>query len=137
MTPDRGLDVYFAGYRRGEDLFRQADIEVSTDQVIWCTDSGAEIVPRCGQDRYFRGSVVQAMIAFAKGELGEQMASLKGVKRVIAIGSDRMMQAVQMARHGVLAPYLDPKHVDIGSMILRRLASRRYPAGCASGMNEA
>jgi hypothetical protein len=65
------------------------------------------------------------------------MASLKGVKRVIAIGSDRMMQAVQMARHGVLAPYLDPKHVDIGSMILRRLASRRYPAGCASGMNEA
>jgi NAD(P)H-flavin reductase len=108
--------IYFAGYRRGEDLFRQADIEVSTDQVVWCTDSGAEIVPRRGQDRHFRGNVVEAMVAFAKGELGEQVASLRGVKRVIAIGSDRMMQAVQKARGAALAPYLDPTHIGIGSI---------------------
>ncbi len=41
---------------------------------------------------------------------------LKDVTRIIAIGSDRMMNAVRLARHGVLQPYLDPKHVGIGSI---------------------
>ena len=30
--------VYFAGYRRAEDVFKQEDIEAATDQVIWATD---------------------------------------------------------------------------------------------------
>ena len=38
--------VYFAGYKKGEDRFKQDDIEVATDQAIWCTDTGAEIAPR-------------------------------------------------------------------------------------------
>ena len=36
--------------------------------------------------------------------------------RIIAIGSDRMMNAVREARHGVLAPLLDPSHLAIGSI---------------------
>ena len=59
--------VYFAGYKKGEDLFKQDDIEVATDQVIWCTDTGAEIAPRRPQDRHFRGNIVQAMVAYARG----------------------------------------------------------------------
>ena len=35
---------------------------------------------------------------------------------MIVIGSDRMMQAVGVARHGVLAPYLKPGHTAIGSI---------------------
>ena len=64
--------LYFAGYKKGEDLFKQDDIEAATDQVIWCTDIGAEIAPRRPQDAHFRGNIVQAMVAYAKGELGEQ-----------------------------------------------------------------
>jgi hypothetical protein len=41
---------------------------------------------------------------------------LETVDRLIAIGSDRMMAAVKAARHGVLAPYLKPDHVGIGSI---------------------
>jgi NADPH-dependent glutamate synthase beta subunit-like oxidoreductase/NAD(P)H-flavin reductase len=41
---------------------------------------------------------------------------LRTVQRIIAIGSDGMMRAVKEARHGVLAPYLDPSHVGIGSI---------------------
>ncbi|MCU0657459.1 MAG: FAD-dependent oxidoreductase [Polyangiaceae bacterium] len=108
--------IYFAGYRKGEDLFHQGDIEASTDQVIWCTDSGVEITPRRPQDSHFRGNIVQAMIAFAKGELGPKVAELSSVSRIIAIGSDRMMAAVQQARHGVLAPHLDRRHIGIGSI---------------------
>ncbi|MCS6900616.1 MAG: FAD-dependent oxidoreductase [Myxococcales bacterium] len=108
--------LYFAGYRRGEDLFHQDDIEASTDQVIWCTDGGREITPRRPQDRHFRGNIIQAMVAFAKGELGSKVIELSSVSRIIAIGSDRMMAAVQQARHGVLAPFLDRHHIGIGSI---------------------
>jgi NADPH-dependent glutamate synthase beta subunit-like oxidoreductase/NAD(P)H-flavin reductase len=108
--------IYFAGYRKGEDLFRQADIEVSTDQVIWCTDSGVEISPRRPSDRHFRGNIVQAMVAFARGELGPRVADLSSVGRIIAIGSDKMMAAVQQARHGILQPHLDPRHLAIASI---------------------
>ena len=32
--------VYFAGYRKGEDLYKREEIESSPDQVVWSTDSG-------------------------------------------------------------------------------------------------
>jgi hypothetical protein len=38
------------------------------------------------------------------------------VDRIVAIGSDRMMQAVAIARHTVLAGYLKPGHVAVGSI---------------------
>jgi NAD(P)H-flavin reductase len=108
--------LYFAGYKRGEDLFKQDDIERYTDQVIWTTDSGAEVAPRRPGDAHFRGNIVQAMVAYGRGELGAQKVALQDVRRIVAIGSDRMMAAVQEARHGVMAPMLDPKHVGIGSI---------------------
>ena len=108
--------LYFAGYKRGEDLFKQDDIERYTDQVIWTTDTGAEIEPRRPGDAKFRGNIVQAMVAYGKGELGLQKITLRDVRRIIAIGSDRMMAAVQEARRGVLKPMLDPKHLAIGSI---------------------
>ncbi|MEZ4301268.1 MAG: FAD-dependent oxidoreductase [Polyangiaceae bacterium] len=108
--------LYFAGYKKGEDIFKRDDIEVATDQVIWCTDTGAEIPPNRDQDRHYRGNIVQAMVAYAKGELGGEQFKLSAVRRIIAIGSDRMMNAVREARHGVLAPHLDPTHVGIASI---------------------
>ena len=108
--------IYFAGYKKGEDLFKQDDIEVATDQVIWCTDAGVEISPRRDQDRHYRGNIVQAMVAYAEGQLGGEIARLREVSRIIAIGSDRMMNAVREARHGVLARHLDPRHVGIASI---------------------
>jgi NADPH-dependent glutamate synthase beta subunit-like oxidoreductase/NAD(P)H-flavin reductase len=108
--------VYFAAYKNGADLFKQDEIEVATDQVIWCTDAGLEIPPRRPQDRHFRGNIVQAMLAYAEKRLGGEMFQLRDVRRIIAIGSDRMMNAVREARHGVLAPHLDPKHVGIASI---------------------
>jgi NADPH-dependent glutamate synthase beta subunit-like oxidoreductase/NAD(P)H-flavin reductase len=108
--------VYFAGYKKGEDLFKQEEIEAATDQIVWCTDSGAEIAPRRPQDRHYRGNIVKAMTAFAERKLGGEIAPLFEVKRIIAIGSDAMMNAVREARHGVLQPYLDPTHAAIGSI---------------------
>jgi len=108
--------IYFAGYKKGEDLFKREDIESATDQVIWSTDIGASIAPTRPQDAHFRGNIVQAMLAYQRGELGDRVVPLESVDRIIAIGSDRMMAAVTAARHGVLAPYLKPDHVGIASI---------------------
>jgi NADPH-dependent glutamate synthase beta subunit-like oxidoreductase/NAD(P)H-flavin reductase len=108
--------VYFAGYKRGEDLFKREEIESATDQVIWSTDMGAPVEPHRPQDAHFRGNIVQAMLAYQAGALGEAAVPLESVDRIIAIGSDRMMAAVKAARHGALAPYLKKEHVGIGSI---------------------
>jgi len=108
--------IYFAGYRRGEDLFKREEIEQATDQVIWSTDSGQPIEARRRQDRHFRGNIVESMVAYARGELGEALVPLSTVDRVIAIGSDRMMAAVKAARTGVLAAHFKPDHVAIASI---------------------
>jgi NADPH-dependent glutamate synthase beta subunit-like oxidoreductase/NAD(P)H-flavin reductase len=108
--------LYFAGYKNGADLFKREEIESATDQVIWATDMGDSITPSRPQDVHFRGNIVQAMVAYAQGDLGEIKVPLKGVTRIIAIGSDRMMNAVRLARHGALQPYLNPEHVGIGSI---------------------
>ncbi|MCA1592973.1 MAG: FAD-dependent oxidoreductase [Acidobacteria bacterium] len=108
--------IYFAGYKRGEDLFKREEIEAATDQVIWATDTGVEIEPRRAQDAHFRGNIVQAMLAYAGGTLGKPLFDLREVDRLIAIGSDRMMAAVKQARHTVLAPHLKQTHVGVGSI---------------------
>ena len=108
--------IYFAGYKNGDDLFKREEIEDATDQVIWATDWGTEITPQRPQDAHFRGNIVEAMIAYAEGKLGEKTVDLKDVDRIIAIGSDRMMNGVREARHSSLKPYLKEHHVAIGSI---------------------
>ena len=108
--------IYFAGYKHPSDVFKQSDIEAGTDQIVWSSDVGPPITPRRPQDHAFVGNIVQAMVSFAKGELGSRSVELGSVDRLIAIGSDRMMAAVAAARHGVLAPFLKPGHEAIGSI---------------------
>ena len=59
--------LYFAGYRNSGDLFKQDEVEESTNQVIWSNDFGDTIIPRREQDRAITANIVQAMIAYAKG----------------------------------------------------------------------
>ena len=108
--------IYFAGYKNGADLYKREEIENATDQVIWSTDFGEEIRPARAQDAHYRGNIVQAMLAYAKGELGDKKVDLKDVDRIIAIGSDRMMNGVKEARYNALQPYLKPTHTAIGSI---------------------
>jgi len=108
--------IYFAGYKHSEDLFKREEIENATDQVVWATDFGDAIAPQRPQDAHFRGNIVQAMIAYAEGRVDSGMFDLKNIDRIIAIGSDRMMNAVREARHTTLKPFLRENHVAIGSI---------------------
>jgi NADPH-dependent glutamate synthase beta subunit-like oxidoreductase/NAD(P)H-flavin reductase len=108
--------IYFAGYKSLADRYRVEDIEASSDVVIWCSDEAPGFPARRPQDKSFVGNIVQAMQAYASGALGAQSVPFSATDRIIAIGSDKMMAAVALARHGVLAPFLKPTHVAIGSI---------------------
>jgi hypothetical protein len=108
--------IYFAGYKNLADRYRVEDIEASSDVVIWCSDEAPGFPARRAQDKSFVGNIVQAMQAYASGALGAQSVPFSATDRIIAIGSDKMMAAVALARHGVLAPYLKATHVAIGSI---------------------
>lgn len=108
--------LYFAGYKKLIDRYKVAEIEAAADTVIWCSDEAPGFTATRPGDKEFVGNIVQAMIAYGSGELGEQSVSLIEADRIIAIGSDRMMAAVGAARHNQLKPYLKAGHFAIGSI---------------------
>jgi len=108
--------LYFAGYKHMLDRYKVADIEAAADVVVWCCDEEPGFTPARPLDRTFVGNIVQAIHAYAVGNLGNPEIQIKSADRLIAIGSDRMMAAVAQARHAQLKPFLKPHHFAIGSI---------------------
>ena len=108
--------LYFAGYKKLVDRYKVAEIEAAADTIIWCCDEAPGFQPSRPNDLRYVGNIVQAMVAYASGELGHAPISMKEADRIIAIGSDRMMAAVAAARHQQLAPYLKADHFAVGSI---------------------
>jgi len=88
--------LYFAAYKKHQDIFKVADIEASADRVIWCVEE---------KDG---GNVVDALISHVQ--------DLKPVDRFMVIGSDKMMAAVTHALQTTLNSYLKPTVKIIGSI---------------------
>lgn len=116
--------VYFAGYKKMIDRYKVEEIEKAADVVVWCCDEAPGFTPNRVQDKAFVGNIVDAMAAYGRGDLAdpemplddETEIPLSSVDRLVVIGSDAMMHAVQRARHGVLAPYLKHGHKAIASI---------------------
>jgi NADPH-dependent glutamate synthase beta subunit-like oxidoreductase/NAD(P)H-flavin reductase len=108
--------LYFAGYKTIADRYRVADIERAADQVVWCCDEMPGFVSGRPQDLAFVGNVVQAIEAYGSGALGPADIPLEAVDRIIAIGSDGMMNAVAEARRARLKHYFRPDHKAIASI---------------------
>jgi NADPH-dependent glutamate synthase beta subunit-like oxidoreductase/NAD(P)H-flavin reductase len=108
--------IYFAGYRAATDLFKRQEIEKACDVVVWSTDRGPTIQPAREQDKTYAGNIVEAMQAYASGQLGEQPIPLAEAQRIIAIGSDRMMAAVKNALGDQLQQHFPKRPTAIGSI---------------------
>jgi NAD(P)H-flavin reductase len=108
--------IYFAGYKKVIDRYKVEEIEKAADIVTWCCDEAPGFTPGRVQDRSFVGNIVEAMAAYARGDLGDVPIPLSAADRIVVIGSDGMMKGVQQARHTTLLPYLNPKHHAIGSI---------------------
>ena len=55
--------LYFAAYRKPQDVFHRQALEAAADTVVWCCEAARGIAPERPQDRAFRGNVVQALQA--------------------------------------------------------------------------
>ncbi|MGB8841854.1 MAG: FAD-dependent oxidoreductase [Aliidongia sp.] len=108
--------IYFAGYKKMIDRYKIEEIERAADIIVWCSDEAPGFSATRPQDRAFVGNIVDAMAAYASGALGPVPIALAEADRIVAIGSDGMMNAVARARHGVLQRWLKPDHVAIGSI---------------------
>jgi NADPH-dependent glutamate synthase beta subunit-like oxidoreductase/NAD(P)H-flavin reductase len=108
--------LYFAGYKQMIDRYKVAEIERAADAIVWCCDAAPGFAPDRGQDRAFTGNIVAALEAYASGALGAVPIALSDIDRIIAIGSDGMMDAVARARHGMLASHLPASHTAIASV---------------------
>ncbi|MBV8413267.1 MAG: FAD-dependent oxidoreductase [Alphaproteobacteria bacterium] len=108
--------LYFAGYKRVLDRYKVEEIEAAADVVVWACDEAPGFAPDRPQDRAVVANIVETMRRYAAGELGEQTIPFRDADRVIAIGSDGMMNAVRLARHSVLKPYLRADHRAVASI---------------------
>jgi NADPH-dependent glutamate synthase beta subunit-like oxidoreductase/NAD(P)H-flavin reductase len=111
--------IYFAGYKKPTDVFKVKDIEAASDVIVWSTEPAPDIEPiptTRPQDKSCIGNILDAIEAYARGDLGKTQINLMDVDHTIVIGSDRMMAAVKSARYDRLKPYLKPGHTAIGSI---------------------
>jgi NADPH-dependent glutamate synthase beta subunit-like oxidoreductase/NAD(P)H-flavin reductase len=108
--------VYVAGYKRLIDRYKIEEIERAADVIVWCSDEAPGFEPTRPQDSTIVANIVEAIAAYGTGKLGTPAIPLDQVDRIIAIGSDGMMNAVAKARHGVLKDLLKPSHCAIGSI---------------------
>ena len=109
--------LYFAGYKKIIDRYKVEEIEAAADVVVWCSDEAPGFTP--GRDRRIAPSWATSCRrwpAMPRAGSARRRSRSRTANRIIAIGSDRMMAAVGAARHGVLAPHLDPHHFAIGSI---------------------
>ncbi len=107
--------LYFAGYKRLNDVFKRTLIEQASNVVVWACEEGLIEIDR-DQDKSFHGNIVDAIISYQQGILGNTVVSLNAIDKIITVGSDKMMKAVNEARKTVLRPYLKSSHVAISSI---------------------
>lgn len=104
--------LYFAGYKKLSDVFKQALIERASNAVVWVCEEGLIETSR-DQDKSFHGNIVDAIVSYQQGRLG---INLNVIDKIITIGSDKMMKAVNEARKTILKPYLKSGHIAISSV---------------------
>jgi NADPH-dependent glutamate synthase beta subunit-like oxidoreductase/NAD(P)H-flavin reductase len=104
--------LYFAGYREAKDRYKVEEIQAAADQIVWCCEGELLNITQAG-DLTFQGNIIQAMLNYSKGE---QKLPIASIKRIIAIGSDGMMNALQEARKSILKASLSADHQAIASI---------------------
>lgn len=105
--------LYFAGYKKTTDRFKEQDIENSSTQVIWCCDEA--ILPKNrGSDLSYKGNMIECIEAYNSSP--EAQIKLNEIDHIIAIGSEQMMRAVAHARHNRLKDLFKNNHIAIGSI---------------------
>ncbi|MBQ4874655.1 MAG: FAD-dependent oxidoreductase [Rickettsiaceae bacterium H1] len=95
MRKNRCKVLYFAGYKKTEDSYKITELEDAADIIVWaCNEKKIKTTRK--QDFSFHSNIIQAIDFYRKQKSAR--INLSEVDRVIAIGSDSMMSAVNNAR---------------------------------------
>lgn len=120
--------IYFAAYRKAEDRFKMHEIEKSADIVVWVCEEEELNINR-SQDLSVKGNIIEAILSYK--EIIKQRRNktsfkifleLENIDRILTIGSDGMMHAVQKLVMGPLKKYLKPN--------IKAFASINSPMQC-------
>jgi NADPH-dependent glutamate synthase beta subunit-like oxidoreductase/NAD(P)H-flavin reductase len=98
--------LYFAGYKTVADRYKISEIEAAADVIIWCCDEAPGFAPTRPQDKNYVGNIIDAMVNYAEGNLGEAPVPMTDVDRAVVIGSHGMMGAVAVALRTSLLPHI-------------------------------
>jgi NAD(P)H-flavin reductase len=108
--------LWLAAYRDSSEVYFQDEIAEACGQIVWVTQSGADIPIRRPHDKNWRGDVESALLAYATGDLGAIALDLSKVSRMMVSGGAGLLATVKRARHGALAAYLNPQHTCSGTV---------------------
>ena len=96
--------LYFAGYKKINDIFKKEEIRKSANEIVWCCNEA--IIDNFDNNKVMHGNIVEALenydIKFSRG------LKLKDFNRVMVIGSDLMMKAVSYSLQKKLRKKLNP-----------------------------
>jgi NAD(P)H-flavin reductase len=93
-----------------EEVPWQDELEAAADAILWVVKDGAPIAPRRPQDRSVQADVLDAMVRYAGGKLGDPAPiRLQDVDRMVVVGSSCLVRRIRDARAKELAPYLAKK----------------------------
>ena len=108
--------LYFAGYKTIADRYKIAEIEAAADIIIWCCDEAPGFMPDRPQDKTYFGNIIDAIVNYAEGNLGQAVIPVGKVDSAIVIGSHGMMGAVADALRGKLLPHIKDRFHAIASI---------------------
>ena len=108
--------LWFAGYRDESESYFRDEIAAACSQVVWVTESGANVPVKRPHDKNWRGDIETALLAYATGKLDPSEFSLANTNRIIVSGGAELLASVKAARHGALAAYLNPQHTCTGTI---------------------
>jgi len=108
--------LYFAGYKKIQDRFKVEELEKAADQIIWCCEESPSFITSRKNDVSFVGNIIEAMSDYSLGKIQPNVYPFNTIDRIIAIGSDKMMYAVEKARKTIFRNLLKPSHIALGSI---------------------
>lgn len=107
--------IYLGHFKHKEEVYEQDSIEQAADLIIWTSLSGELIQKNRPQDYSVQGDAVDALLAYAQGQLDPQRKhpeiSLSDIDRIYVIGNTDLLRTFQEARKLHLKEFLlkDPR----------------------------
>jgi NADPH-dependent glutamate synthase beta subunit-like oxidoreductase/NAD(P)H-flavin reductase len=93
---ERGNRVlFFAAFRRREELFCRDDLEQAADCIVWCTQEGAA-AHRPG-DFSATGDIAEIIRRYTEGALGDPTIKLHDVDRLLIVGGSGLVRRMKDA----------------------------------------